>query len=72
MSSEDLLVAENVRKEFGGLVAVSDLDFTIDAGWAAASLSSAVWRSVGSMVTISTEDALGDCDGTNIMVETRR
>jgi branched-chain amino acid transport system ATP-binding protein len=25
----DLLVAENVRKEFGGLVAVSDLDFTI-------------------------------------------
>ena len=25
----DLLTAENVRKEFGGLVAVSDLDFTI-------------------------------------------
>jgi branched-chain amino acid transport system ATP-binding protein len=25
----DLLVAENVRKEFGGLVAVDDLDFTI-------------------------------------------
>jgi branched-chain amino acid transport system ATP-binding protein len=27
--SEDLLVAENVRKEFGGLLAVNDLDFTI-------------------------------------------
>ena len=25
----DLLTAENVRKEFGGLVAVDDLDFTI-------------------------------------------
>ena len=25
----DLLTAENVRKEFGGLVAVNDLDFTI-------------------------------------------
>jgi branched-chain amino acid transport system ATP-binding protein len=25
----DLLVAENMRKEFGGLVAVSDIDFTI-------------------------------------------
>jgi branched-chain amino acid transport system ATP-binding protein len=28
----DLLVAENVRKEFGGLVAVNDVDFTIPAG----------------------------------------
>jgi branched-chain amino acid transport system ATP-binding protein len=27
--AEDLLVAENVRKEFGGLTAVNDLDFTI-------------------------------------------
>jgi ABC-type uncharacterized transport system ATPase subunit len=25
----DLLVAERVRKEFGGLLAVNDLDFTI-------------------------------------------
>ena len=25
----DLLTAENVRKEFGGLIAVNDLDFTI-------------------------------------------
>ena len=28
----DLLVAENVRKEFGGLVAVNDVDFTIPEG----------------------------------------
>jgi branched-chain amino acid transport system ATP-binding protein len=28
-SNQNLLVAENVRKEFGGLVAVADLDFTI-------------------------------------------
>ena len=27
--TEDILVSENVRKEFGGLVAVADLDFTI-------------------------------------------
>jgi branched-chain amino acid transport system ATP-binding protein len=27
--AEDLLVADNVRKEFGGLTAVNDLDFTI-------------------------------------------
>jgi branched-chain amino acid transport system ATP-binding protein len=27
--TEDILVTENVRKEFGGLVAVADLDFTI-------------------------------------------
>jgi branched-chain amino acid transport system ATP-binding protein len=27
--ADNILVAENVRKEFGGLVAVSDLDFTI-------------------------------------------
>ena len=25
----DLLVAENVRKEFGGLVAVNDVNFTV-------------------------------------------
>src|SRR5438309_10078046 len=25
----DLLVAESIRKEFGGLIAVNDLDFTI-------------------------------------------
>ena len=29
MAEPDLLVAENVRKEFGGLTAVNDLDFTI-------------------------------------------
>jgi branched-chain amino acid transport system ATP-binding protein len=28
-SNQNLLVAENIRKEFGGLVAVADLDFTI-------------------------------------------
>ena len=28
-SARDLLVAENIRKEFGGLTAVNDLDFTI-------------------------------------------
>jgi branched-chain amino acid transport system ATP-binding protein len=28
-TSGDLLIAENVRKEFGGLLAVNDLDFTI-------------------------------------------
>jgi branched-chain amino acid transport system ATP-binding protein len=28
----DLLTAENLRKEFGGLVAVNDVDFTIPAG----------------------------------------
>ena len=27
--AENLLVAENIRKEFGGLTAVNDLDFTI-------------------------------------------
>jgi branched-chain amino acid transport system ATP-binding protein len=30
--AEDLLTVENVRKEFGGLIAVSDLDFTIPVG----------------------------------------
>jgi branched-chain amino acid transport system ATP-binding protein len=30
--AEDLLTVESVRKEFGGLLAVSDLDFTIPAG----------------------------------------
>jgi branched-chain amino acid transport system ATP-binding protein len=29
MAEPDLLIAENVRKEFGGLTAVNDLDFTI-------------------------------------------
>ena len=29
MSDRDLLVTDNVRKEFGGLLAVNDLDFTI-------------------------------------------
>jgi branched-chain amino acid transport system ATP-binding protein len=29
MAPHDLLTTENIRKEFGGLVAVSDLDFTI-------------------------------------------
>jgi len=28
----DLLIAEGIRKEFGGLVAVNDVDFTIPAG----------------------------------------
>jgi branched-chain amino acid transport system ATP-binding protein len=31
-SNRDLLTSENVRKEFGGLVAVADLDFTIPEG----------------------------------------
>jgi branched-chain amino acid transport system ATP-binding protein len=30
--ADDLLAVENVRKEFGGLLAVSDLDFTIPVG----------------------------------------
>jgi branched-chain amino acid transport system ATP-binding protein len=30
--ADDLLTVESVRKEFGGLVAVSDLDFTIPVG----------------------------------------
>jgi branched-chain amino acid transport system ATP-binding protein len=30
--ADDLLTVENVRKEFGGLIAVSDLDFTIPVG----------------------------------------
>ena len=30
--AEDLLTAENVRKEFGGLVAVNDIDFVIPTG----------------------------------------
>jgi branched-chain amino acid transport system ATP-binding protein len=30
--ADDLLIAEQVRKEFGGLVAVNDVDFTIPAG----------------------------------------
>ena len=30
--ADDLLTVENVRKEFGGLLAVSDLDFTIPVG----------------------------------------
>jgi branched-chain amino acid transport system ATP-binding protein len=30
--ADDLLAVENVRKEFGGLIAVSDLDFTIPVG----------------------------------------
>src|SRR5712691_9986945 len=32
MSAEPLLRAESVRKEFGGLVAVDDVDFTIPRG----------------------------------------
>jgi branched-chain amino acid transport system ATP-binding protein len=32
MAGRDLLVAKNVRKEFGGLVAVNDVDFTIPEG----------------------------------------
>ena len=34
MSSEnaDLVVAEGIRKEFGGLVATDDIDFTIPRG----------------------------------------
>ena len=28
----DVLVAEKVRKEFGGLVAVNDVDFTVPQG----------------------------------------
>jgi branched-chain amino acid transport system ATP-binding protein len=31
-SNQNLLTTENVRKEFGGLVAVADLDFTIPEG----------------------------------------
>ena len=30
--ADNLLTVENVRKEFGGLIAVSDLDFTIPVG----------------------------------------
>jgi len=30
--ADDLLTAENVRKEFGGLVAVNDIDFSIPTG----------------------------------------
>jgi branched-chain amino acid transport system ATP-binding protein len=30
--ADDLLIVESVRKEFGGLIAVSDLDFTIPVG----------------------------------------
>jgi branched-chain amino acid transport system ATP-binding protein len=30
--ADDLLTVDNVRKEFGGLIAVSDLDFTIPVG----------------------------------------
>jgi ABC-type branched-subunit amino acid transport system ATPase component len=29
VSDGNLLAADNVRKEFGGLIAVNDLDFTI-------------------------------------------
>ena len=37
----DLLVAEDVRKEFGGLVATNDVDFTVPTGTAiAAAISS--------------------------------
>jgi branched-chain amino acid transport system ATP-binding protein len=32
VAPDDLLVAENVRKEFGGLVATDDIDFTIPRG----------------------------------------
>src|SRR5436305_12226415 len=32
MSDDDLLVAEDVRKEFGGLVAVNDVTFTVPRG----------------------------------------
>ncbi|MDX6505041.1 MAG: branched-chain amino acid transport system ATP-binding protein, partial [Gaiellaceae bacterium] len=32
MSEPDLLVAQQLRKEFGGLVAVHDVDFTIPTG----------------------------------------
>ena len=31
-SVDNLLVAEKVRKEFGGLVATNDVDFTIPRG----------------------------------------
>src|SRR2546428_6834048 len=30
--SDDLLVVESLRKEFGGLVAVNDIDFTVPRG----------------------------------------
>ena len=29
---EDLLVARAMRKEFGGLIAVSDIDFSVEQG----------------------------------------
>ena len=32
MSDDDLLVAEDVRKEFGGLIAVNDVSFTVPRG----------------------------------------
>src|SRR3954449_3468125 len=32
MSDDDLLVAEDVRKEFGGLVAVNDVSFSVPRG----------------------------------------
>ena len=32
VTDDDLLVAEDVRKEFGGLVAVNDVDFTVPRG----------------------------------------
>jgi branched-chain amino acid transport system ATP-binding protein len=32
MADENILVAENLRKEFGGLVAVNDVDFTVPRG----------------------------------------
>jgi branched-chain amino acid transport system ATP-binding protein len=32
MNGDNLLIAENLRKEFGGLVAVNDVDFTIPEG----------------------------------------
>ncbi|MGH3143408.1 MAG: hypothetical protein ACRDO9_09800 [Gaiellales bacterium] len=39
MNGNNLLTTENLRKEFGGLVAVNDVDFTIPEG-AIASLTS--------------------------------
>ena len=41
--AEDLLTARAVRKEFGGLVAVNDVDFTIPRG----SIVSLIGRSMG-------------------------
>jgi branched-chain amino acid transport system ATP-binding protein len=32
MNGNNLLTTENLRKEFGGLVAVNDIDFTIPEG----------------------------------------